>query len=287
MTFSTTHIPEKITLSTKRIPRIYSALISTMEQREGKKTETTIFLEFMLACFGHHPKGGLGYRLETRKRLLLDSKKRPIKSLTKAQKLALKVAEINNKLVLRVNRNFGLLEVVNTRQIRERWAKIKAWLLQTHPDAKDLTDDYDRQLREDRIQRLFKDDVFYNYFFADFFSRPLPHIDQKIVPDSFGNIDLPVNRKLSIQDHDPATIHLKCDLDTESPDFPIDKMNTFLGELLKESGSKRPLNFNCKGSYDIQPDTGLITGGTFSCSTEINELYSKKTDITLNIENNG
>ena len=284
---SVSHTAETIPLDKSRTPRTYTALIKTSESQKEQKRETTIVWKFKLASFGAHSQGGLGYKVQTQKRLLLDSKNRPIQKFNKAQTIAFKTASINDRLVLRVSPHFGLLEVVNIQQIRHKWEQVKDWLLETYPDSKGIIADFDWQLQGKRIQERYLTDPFYNFFFGNFFERDLPFSDQVVVANVLGTIDLPVNKMVSVLKEKPEIVQFKSEMDSENPDFPVEKMNAFLGELLGKSGREHSFFFQSMGDYELHPETGFINAGSFTCKADIDDIYSKMITITLNREDNG
>ena len=287
MSTSVSHTTGTIPLDTSRIPRSYTALIKTSEKKNDQKREATIVWKFKLACFGAHPQGGLGYKVQTQKRLLLDSKDRPIQKLNKAQTIALKTASINNSLVLRVSPHFGLVEIVNTQQIRHKWEKVRAWLLETYPDSKGIVTDFDWQLQNERIQGRYLTDPFYNFFFGNFFDRSLPFSYQGILANILGTIDLPVKRTINISKEKPQSVRFKSEMDNQNTDFPVEKMNAFLGELLGRSGREHSLSFQSMGNYELHSETGFINAGNFTCKTDIDDIYSKMISVILSREDNG
>lgn len=289
------HTTRKLKLNGQRISRDYTAIVSNTETKSKKTIATKMAWEFSLEFFGQDTDGALQYSLTTQRRFFLDSKNFPIKKLNKAQTIALQVASINDELRIVVSKNYKLLEVKNTQQIRDKWETVKTELLVTYPDLKEMAPDFDWQLQESEIQNVFLNDNFYNFLFANIFYREFEGDsaikDSKTLANVLGNIDVPIKEEKKITKQDitfsEVTIEITGELDTEADTFPLAKMNAFLGSLPTEPGSQHNLDFNYNGSYELRPEVGLIINGELTYNMSIADLYTKKTTITFKLEDDG
>lgn len=295
MNTKTFHITRKLKLNGQRISRNYTAIISKTETKERKTLATKMGWEFRLEFFGMDEEGNLQYTLTTQRRFFLNERNTIIKKLNKAQTIALQAASINDVLKLSVHKNYNLLKVTNTKQIRGRWEDVKTNLLDTYPDLKEMAADFDWQLQEAEIQNVFLNDNFYNFMFANIFYRDFegdsPIQDQKILANALGSINVPIKEEKKITKQDitftEAKLEITGELDTEAENFPLAKMNAFLGSLPTETGSQHKLDFNYEGSYELRPDIGLIIEAKLTYKMTITDLYTKETTITFKLEDHG
>ncbi|WP_103070917.1 hypothetical protein [Aquimarina sediminis] len=288
------HIVQTIKLNGERVTRAYTAEICT-EINQGKQTiYNATGLEFDVTYYGRNTEGFLQYRIEVSKRFLLTKKYRVIKKLNKAQQIALRVAAINDVLEMQVSKNFKLIKITNTSEIRKKWQDIKHDLLEDFPDLDKMVDDFDWQLREENIQRLFLEDNFYSFFFSDLFYHEYegkkPLSAKKTIANALGNINIPMieQKKISKQNisFTDVTITTQAEIDTEHPQFSLPKLNMFLGQLPTKEGSQHQLHVDYKGLYKITPQRGLVTQGKLKYAFEVKDLYKKETTITFNLEDN-
>ncbi|WP_289040008.1 hypothetical protein [uncultured Zobellia sp.] len=272
--------------------RNFSAEVINVIGIKGIRQHSCMAMLFSFQYLGPTPHGELRYRFIVNKRLFLDEKERPVFKPSKTQKLALAVANINNNLLFEVTKNFELVGVKNTEEIRSRWKTIRTSLLLSYPDLKDLCNDFDKQLSEENIQSLFKNDNFYNFFFANIFYRKLDNdsfsVAKKIVSNGLGNISVPIieSRQITKQDRyfQNITIATEGRLDVENKTFPLNELNQFLGELPVELGSKHGLDFVYQSNYQVSPRIGLITQGKLDYVFEVKNLYKKNTTINFKLE---
>ncbi|PZW41574.1 hypothetical protein LX95_01255 [Mesonia algae] len=289
------HTTHKLKLNGQRVSRDYTAILSNIERKGKKIIATKMAWEFRLEFFGLDNEGELQYTLTTQRRFFLNERNSLIKKLNKAQTIALQVASINDELRIVVSKNYKLLEVKNTQQIRDKWEAVKTELLDSYPDLKEMAADFDWQLQESEIQNVFLNDNFYNFLFANIFYREFEGNsaikDKKILANGLGNIDVPIQEEKKITKQDitfsEVTIELSGELDTEAKNFPLAKMNAFLGSLSTEPGSQHNLDFEYHGSYELRPEVGLIINGQLSYTTSIGDLYRKETTITFKLEDDG
>lgn len=264
-------------------------------QQGEKKSQSGVVIEFDLTYKGTDEKGLLIYILEVQRRFLINNKKSVVRKPDKAERLALKVAAINDVLELRVHKNYQLIKVVNTKDIRIKWKELKDSLLDDYPDLIKMIKDFDWQLEEDNIQRMYLEDNFYQCFFANIFYQefePQKGITQsKIVMNGIGNINIPIieQKKMSTQGRMRSSslqIIATAKMDIEQEKFPLAKLNLFLGKLPTKAGDQHELNFNYKGIYNVKPDIGILTSGQLEYSFQVKKLYKKTTTITFNVEHN-
>lgn len=292
MQTKTSHTTRKLKLNGQRVSRNYTAIVSSTETKGKKTFFTKMGWEFSLEFFGMDGNGNLKYTINTQRRFFLNDRNTIVKKLNKAQTIALKAAKINDGLRLLVSKNYKLLQVENTQQIREKWEAVKTGLLEIYTDLKTMAADFDWQMQESEIQNVFLTDNFYNFLFADIFYRDFegdtPLENQKILANALGNINLPIKEKKKITKQDiifsEVKIDLTAELDTQAATFPLAKMNAFLGNLPTEPGSRHNLDFHYHGSYELRPKIGLIISGQLNYRTKIEGLYTKETTITFKLE---
>lgn len=272
--------------------RNYSAEAVNVVRIKGSQQYSCMAMLFSLQYLGLTTQGELQYRFIVNKRLFLDEKNRPIFKPSKAQKLALAVASINDDLIFEVTKNYKLIGVKNINEIRGKWKTIRSSLLLSFPDLEDLCNSFDIQLAEGNIQSLFKNDNFYNFFFANIFYHKFDEnsfsVAKKIISNGLENISLPIieNRQITKQDRyfQNITIATEGQLDVENKTFPLNELNQFLSILPVELGSKHNLDFIYQSSYQISPRIGLITEGKLDYEFEIKDFYKKNTTINFKLE---
>lgn len=272
--------------------RNYSAEVVNVVRIKGSQQYSCMAMLFSLQYLGLTTQGELQYRFIVNKRLFLDEKNRPIFKPSKAQKLALAVASINDDLIFEVTKNYKLIGVKNINEIRGKWKTIRSSLLLSFPDLEDLCNNFDIQLAEGNIQSLFKNDNFYNFFFANIFYHKFDEdsfsVAKKIISNGLENISVPIieNRQITKQDRyfQNITIATEGQLDVENKTFPLNELNQFLSELPVELGSKHNLDFIYQSSYQISPRIGLITEGKLDYEFEIKDFYKKNTTINFKLE---
>ncbi len=286
------HTTQIIKLNGERVTRTYTAEIINYVEQGKNKSHSAVGIEFDLTFYGMDQDGLLNYRMEIQKRFLLNEKFSVIRKVDKAQKIALKVAAINDMLEFKADKSFKLNKVVNTQEIRQKWKEIKTDLLKEYPDLLKMTSDLDWQLQEDNIQRVFIEDNFYQFFFTNIFYQEFEDkklIEQpKVTANALGNIDIPIleQKKISKQDIGFTKVIITSDaeMDIDHKKFPLAKLNGFLGKLPTNPGDKHTLDFDYKGTYKVKPEFGLVTKGKLEYSFEVKDLYKKATTITFNLE---
>ena len=275
--------------------RAYTAEVMNYIEQDDKKSQSGVVIEFDLIYKGSDEKGLLIYIIEVKKRFLINSKKSVVRKPDKSERLALKVASINDFLELRVDKNYKLRRVINTEDIRLKWKELKDSLLDDYPDLIKMITDFDWQLEDENIQKIFIEDNFYQCFFANIYNQefePQKGITQpKTVMNGLGNINIPIveHKKVSTQGRRRSpSLHIttSAKMDVEQEKFPLAKLNVFLGKLPTTSGAQHELDFDYKGIYTVKPDIGLLTKGHLAYSFEVKGLYKKTTTITFNIKNN-
>ena len=288
------HTTEILKLNGERIPRHYTAEISNEVIQGNKRNKTTIALGFSLTYLGMKSQNTLSYRLKVDFRYFLNDKLSAIKKLSKAQKIAAIVSAINNTLDFKLSKNFKLLEVTNTDDIRINWKKAKSEILLKHPDLEGLAKDFDWQLQENNIQQIYLEDNFYSFLFSNIFyqefEKDKPLIQEKIISNGLGNLNIPIIEEKKIIKQDRAftnvTIGTEAKIDTEHKKFPLAKLNAFIGDLQTVKGENYSLDFNYKAQYNVVPQLGLVTNANLEYVFNIKDIYKKTTAITFNLENN-
>jgi len=286
------NIKRLIKLNGERVTRAYTAeVINQIEQGENK-SYNAVGIEFDLTFYGMDQEGLLTYRIQVNKRFLLNEKISIIRNPNKAQRIALKVAGINDVLECKLDKSFKLNKIVNTQEIRQKWKEVKIDLLEEYPDLLKMTSDFDWQLQEDNIQQVFLEDNFYQFFFSNVFYREFENkraIEQpKVIANALGTINIPIieQKKITKQDigFTEVTITSEAEMYIEHKKFPLAKLNGFIGKLPTKPGHKHTLDFDYKGTYIVKPEFGLVTKGTLEYSFEVKDLYKKATTITFNLE---
>ncbi|SEK24224.1 hypothetical protein SAMN04487910_0055 [Aquimarina amphilecti] len=286
------HTNQIIKLNGERITRTYTSEVVNHIELGKNKSSAAVAIEFDLTFYGIDQEGLLNYRMEVKKRFLLNEKFSIVRKVDKAQKIALKVASVNDILELKVDKSFKLNKVNNTKEIRQKWKEVKIDLLEEYPDLLKMTSDFDWQLQEDNIQRVFLEDNFYQFFFTNIFYQEFEDKkltqQAKIAANALGNINIPILEKKKISKQDigftKVTITSEAEMDINHKKFPLAKLNGFLGKLPTSPGEKHTLDFEYKGTYKVKPQFGLVTKGTLNYSFEVKDLYKKTTTITFNLE---
>lgn len=286
------HITQTIKLNGERVTRTYTAEVINRIEQGKNKSHSAVGIEFDLTFYGMDQEGLLSYRIEVKKRFLLNEKFSIIRNVNKAEKIALRVAAINDVLEFRADKSFKLNRIVNTQEIRQKWKDIKTDLLEEFPDLLKMISDFDWQLQEDNIQQVFLEDNFYQFFFSNIFYREFENkraIEQpKVVSNALGTINIPIieQKKITKQDvgFTKVTITSDAEMDIDHKKFPLAKLNGFLGKLPTNPGDKHTLDFDYKGTYKVKPEFGLVTKGKLEYSFEVKNLYKKATTVTFNLE---
>ncbi|OED38526.1 hypothetical protein AB832_04530 [Flavobacteriaceae bacterium (ex Bugula neritina AB1)] len=281
-----------IKLNGERVTRTYTTEIVNRIEEGKSKSYSAVGIEFDLTFYGMDQEGFLNYRMEVRKRFLLNEKFSVIRKLDKAQKIALKVAAVNDVLEFKADKSFKLNKVTNTQEIRRKWREVKVDLLEEFPDLLKMASDFDWQLQEDHIQQVFLEDNFYQFFFANIFYQEFEHkkaiLQPKVISNAVGNIRMPIveSKQITRQDIGFTKVIISSDgeMDIDHKRFPLAKLNMFLGKLPTTPGDKHTLDFDYKGSYSIKPEFGLVTKGELEYTFEVKDLYKKTTTLTFNLE---
>lgn len=288
------HTTEIIKLNGERMPRQYTAEISNEIIQGNKKNKTTVALGFNLTYLGMTTQKALNYRLKVDFRYFLNDKLSAIKKLNKAQQIANTVSAINNILEFKLTKNFKLIKVSNTDDIRIHWMKVKRDILQKHPDLELMTKDFDWQLQEENIQQIYLDDNFYNFLFSNIFyhefEKDKPLVEAKIISNGIGTFNIPIIEEKTITKQDRAftnvTISTTAQIDAANKKFPLEKLNAFIGDLPTIEGNNYDLDFSYNGQYNVVPQLGLVTNAKLNYVFDIKDVYKKTTKITFNLENN-
>jgi len=291
MQHTLSHTSPIIKLNEEKVTRTYSVEVINYIEQGKNKSHSAIAMEFDLTFNGVDQEGFLNFRMKVQKRFLLSEKFSIIRKLDKAQKVALKVAVINDKLEFKVDKSFKLNRIVNTEEIRQKWEEVKVDLLEEYPDLLKMANDFDWQVQEDNIQQVFIDDNFHQFFFANIFHQEFENnktIEQpKVISNALGSINIPIieHKKISKQDDEFSNVTITSDaeMDVNHKKFSFAKLNEFLGKLATNTGDRHTLDFDYKGVYEVSPEFGLITNGKLAYTFELKDLYKKITTITFNI----
>ncbi|WP_072996025.1 hypothetical protein [Pseudozobellia thermophila] len=272
--------------------RSYTAEIKNVVAKGKKVEHACVVLFFTLQYLGTTEEGNLKYKSSIQRRFFLDDKNRPIFKPSKTQKLALNAAKINDELILEVSKNYKLIGIINVEEVQKKWRKLKGILQDSFTDLQTVIGDFDWQMQTSNIQKIYRNDVFYNFFFSNFFyqefntEKSLEH--KKVLMNGIHNLDVPIIEKKTIAEQDllfqNITISTSAELDTKNKIFPLEKMNVFLGNLLGTKGSKHSLEFDYDGFYKVKPRIGLITEGHLTYSFSIKDIYTKSTTLNFNLE---
>ncbi|MBU2976055.1 hypothetical protein [Zobellia sp. B3R18] len=279
-------------LNGEPVIRTYTAEIKNVVVKGKKVEHSTVVMFFTLQFLGTTEEGNLRYKSSIQRRFFLDDKNRAIFKPSKAQKLALNVAKLNDELILEISKNYKLIGIINVEEVQKKWRKLKGVLQESFTNLQTIIGDFDWQMKTENIQKIYRNDNFYNFFFSNFFyqefntEKSLEH--KKILSNGIHNLDVPILEQKTITQQDllfqNITISTSAELDTIDKLFPLEKMNVFLGDLLVTKGSKHSLNFNYDGFYKVKPRIGLITEGHLTYSFSIKDIYTKSTTINFNLE---
>ncbi|MBO0594031.1 hypothetical protein I2486_21735, partial [Cellulophaga sp. E16_2] len=174
---------------------------------KGKKVEhSAVVLFFTLHYLDTTEEGNLKYKSSIQRRLFLDDKNRPVFKPSKAQKIGLSVAKINDELLLEVSKNYQFIGILNPEVVQKEWRSVKNALQNSFSDLQTIIGDFDWQMQTENIQKIYKNDPFYTFFFANFFyqefneNKSLEH--GKILVNGIHNLNIPVLEKQSITKQD-------------------------------------------------------------------------------------
>jgi len=286
------HTSKILNLNISKKQRIYSTEISTEITQHNKTTFNNIAEEFVLT-FIRKEDEDIVYRKEVKKRFFLNEINFVIKKLNRVQELALKLASINDKLDFLVNKHFQIIKVVNTDEIRKKWEILKMDVLNEYPDFKTLTDDFDEQLKEKNIQQVFLEDNFLNLLFSNLFHKEFNDkntiVEPKLLENGIGELSIPIieERKLTKSKRlfsSTVKINTSAIIDEKNKKFPLAKMNVFIAQLGTEEGSQHELNFDYKGTYNIDVDLGLVSEAALVYTFEIEGVYKKTNTFNFRLE---
>ncbi|QXP53213.1 hypothetical protein [Cellulophaga sp. HaHa_2_1] len=281
-----------ISLNGQPVERTYTAEIKNVVVKGKKVEHSAIVLFFTLHYLGTTEEGNLKYKSSIQRRLFLDDKNRPVFKPSKAQKIGLSVAKINDELLLEVSKNYQFIGILNPEVVQKKWQSVKNILQNSFTDLQTVIGDFDWQMQTENIQKIYRNDTFYTFFFANFFyqefdeNKSLEH--GKILVNGIHNLNIPVLEKQSITKQDTLfqNIEIKTSATLEHTNklFPTEKINRFIGGLLNSKGSKHDVDFTYQGVYKVQPRIGIINSGELSYSLFIKDVYSKTTTLTFNLE---
>lgn len=289
---TTTHIAQSISLNPQILGRSYSADIATNIQMGNKRSYNAIGLQFYLEYKGINEMGLHIYKMCTTERHFINERYNIIKKLSKAQQIAKLAASINDNLQFLVTPHFEITQVTNTDEIRKKWQEVRAGINQDYPGLETETADFDWQIKEENIQKLFKKDNFLNAFFhglynLKFIEKDPLHFEATIM-NGIGAIDIPIKKETWLAKQDlffkKATIRNKAQLDTDNNAFPLSKLNGFFGNIPEAIGKKHQLSFKYLADYQTKPQEQLITEGVVEYSFEVTDIYKKETKITFNLD---
>ncbi|WP_165749824.1 hypothetical protein [Cellulophaga sp. Z1A5H] len=281
-----------ISLNGQPVVRSFTAEIRNIIIKGKKVEHSAVVLFFTLHYLGTTEEGNLKYKSSIQRRLFLDDKNRPVFKPSKAQKIGLSVAKINDELLLEVSKNYQFIGILNPEVVQKEWQSVKNVLQNSFTDLQTVIGDFDWQMQTENIQKIYKNDPFYTFFFANFFyqefneNKSLEH--EKILVNGIHNLNIPVLEKQSITKQDTLfqniEITTSATLEQTNKLFPTEKINRFIGGLLNSKGSKHDVDFTYQGVYKVQPRIGIINTGELSYSLFIKDVYSKTTTLTFNLE---
>lgn len=290
MQTTTPHIISNIRLNDDPTPRHYTAEICTLTKQGEKKTYTAVVQEFQLLYAGTQGEFR-HYQMNIKDRFYLNERYNIIQKLNKAQKLGLTIAKINDHLEFATNPHFKFIKITNPQTIRDTWQTVRPEILEMHPDLNTMAANFDQQLKDENIQRLYQNDNFFNFFFADIFQQKIKKGEEletnKIVADAIERIAIPIIeiRKVVTSD-DPETqitVNLSAEMDADHSKFPLNELTAFLGKLPATPGSQQALRLKYSGVYQVDTDKGIITQGSLNYTFSIGEFYEKTTIINYTV----
>jgi len=290
MQTTTPHIISNIRLNDDPTPRHYTAEICTLTKQGEKKTYTAVVQEFQLLYAGTQGEFR-HYQMNIKDRFYLNERYNIIQKLNKAQKLGLTIAKINDHLEFATNPHFKFIKITNPQTIRDTWQTVRPEILEMHPDLNTMAANFDQQLKDENIQRLYQNDNFFNFFFADIFQQKIKKGEEletnKIVADAIERIAIPIIeiRKVVTSD-DPETqitVNLSAEMDADHSKFPLNELTAFLGKLPATPGSQQALRLKYSGVYQVDTDKGIITQGSLNYTFSIDEFYEKTTIINYTV----
>ncbi|MFD0864181.1 hypothetical protein ACFQ1M_18340 [Sungkyunkwania multivorans] len=286
------HTMQGFKLSQDRVTRSYFSQVDIRVEKDKKTVHNTVATEFHLTHYGHDKERRPLYRWEVINRFLLNERGNIIKKLKKAQRIALMVATINDRLEFVVDKSFQLVAVTNTQEIRDKWREVRSELLDEFPDLVEMATDFDWQLKEENIQQVFLNDNFFTTLFSGFFDEGLEPKQIKhrnrIMANAVERIDIPMIETSTLMRgksfSNDARIKVIGDFDIAHKKFPKAKLNTFLGDIAEKAGDKHTLTFDYNGQYIVKPEEGVIVKAAVTSCFKIDGLYQKTINITFNME---
>jgi len=287
---ATTHIAPMFQLNEEPKPLHYTAEIFNMVKQGEKKTYTAVVQEFELNYLGILKDSLRHYEMKTKARFFLNERYNIIKKLNKAQNIGLKVAAINDQLEFAINSQFKFIEIANPQTIRDTWYAVSEELLMEHLDLDKMVERFDQQLKDENIQQLYKNDNFFNFFFANIFQQQTEDGEmtpaKRMLTNAVEHIAIPIIEKRKINTAD-TSVTLAAEMDTEHPNFPMEELTAFLGSLPATPGSQHSLKLDYSGMYKVDFKLGLIEQGSLTYTFRIGDLYERTMIINFNLESHG
>lgn len=261
------------------------------EVRKGKRSFFSgMKMRYVLQCQGYFNTGTLRYRLFCKEKVPVDPKGFPLKKLSKAMQLALRITAINDDLVFHVSPAMKILQLENPEEVREKWKGLRPGLESRYPDLGKSITDFEWQLKDENIQRCYTEDTLFRFLFPAIFetsySERFREGETFMYHNAIEEVSLPVAHKARLQDFyrilDSGKLEFEGVLQADHKDFPRKRLNMLLGELADE-GSQHSLIFENKGYYDLKPRSGIIKGGAMQTRIAIGRIYKKETEIDLKL----
>ncbi|WFO16527.1 hypothetical protein M601_001555 [Cellulophaga baltica 4] len=142
-----------ISLNGQPVERTYTAEIKNVVVKGKKVEHSAIVLFFTLHYLGTTEEGNLKYKSSIQRRLFLDDKNRPVFKPSKAQKIGLSVAKINDELLLEVSKNYQFIGILNPEVVQKKWQSVKNALQNSFTDLQTVIGDFDWQMQTENIQK--------------------------------------------------------------------------------------------------------------------------------------
>ncbi len=140
------------------------------EVRKGKRSFFSgMKMRYVLQCQGYFNTGTLRYRLFCKEKVPVDPKGFPLKKLSKAMQLALRITAINDDLVFHVSPAMKILQLENPEEVREKWKGLRPGLESRYPDLGKSITDFEWQLKDENIQRCYTEDTLFRFLFPAIF----------------------------------------------------------------------------------------------------------------------
>ncbi len=261
----------------------YTAEVYSRIDRQGKVSVNRLVEKFTLK----YMKGDKGDQLFVREvsdRFYVNANNFIVKKLNRAQQLSLKVASINDRLEIRVDKHLQIIKIVNLKEIQEEWEKVRSHILMSFEDIKEMVEDFDWQMKSENIQNAFLRDNFLHHLFPGVVRKGFVKGEEikhnKTISNAISDIDIPIVEERHLLTpkklfEKTISIGVQAAMDSLHSKFPLDKINVFVGKISPLDIDELKLDMVYSGGYTVDEMTSQIVLGELEYSFTIGKLYQK------------